>query len=183
MKKLKANLLPIKLYGEEVLRRKAEPVDELTDEIREFIADLTRTMYEKDGIGLAAPQVGRSIRIFVVDPFWFNEDSKKNPIVLINPEFKEFDGETTLEEGCLSLPNIYAKVTRAQKVVIEAYNENWEKIHIEAEELFARALQHEFDHLEGILFVDKVPKIKRIAFIKELKQLERRVKEQNFSDN
>jgi len=176
VKRTKTNILPIKIYGEEVLRQVAQPVKEMTDEIRGFITDLTSTMYEKDGVGLAAPQVGRSLRIFVVDPFWFNEDGNKNPYVLINPEFKEFDGEVTMEEGCLSLPNIYAKVNRAQKVVIEGYNENWEKVRIEAEELFARALQHEYDHLEGILFTDKVPKIKRISFLKELKKLEDQVK-------
>jgi peptide deformylase len=175
MRKLKGNILPIKIYGEEVLRKKAKPVAELSDEIKQFIADLTKTMYEKDGVGLAAPQVGRSLRIFVVDPFWFKEGNKKQPFVLINPEFKEFAGEETMEEGCLSLPEIYAKVTRAKKVIIEGYNENWEKIRIEAEDLFARALQHENDHLDGILFVDKVPKLKRISFLKELKKLEQSV--------
>ena len=176
MRKLKGKILPVKIYGEEVLRRKAKPVTELTDELKQFIADLTKTMYEKDGVGLAAPQLGRSVRIFVVDPFWFKEGNKKQPFVLINPEFKEFEGEETMEEGCLSLPDIYAKVTRARKVIIEGYNENWEKIRIEAEDLFARALQHENDHLDGILFVDKVPKLKRISFLKELKKLEQSVK-------
>ena len=175
MKKLKGNILPIKVYGEEVLRLKAKPVTELTDEIRQFIADLTETMYVKDGVGLAAPQVGRSLRIFVVDPFWFQEGNEKNPVILINPEFKEFEGEETMEEGCLSLPDIYAKVTRAERVIIEGYNENWEKVSIEAEDLFARALQHENDHLDGILFIDKVSRIKRISFLKELKKLERSV--------
>ena len=175
MKKLKGNILPIKVYGEEVLRLKAKPVTELTDEIRQFIADLTETMYVKDGVGLAAPQVGRSLRIFVVDPFWFQEGNEKNPVILINPEFKEFEGEETMEEGCLSLPDIYAKVTRAERVIIEGFNENWEKVSIEAEDLFARALQHENDHLDGILFIDKVSRIKRISFLKELKKLERSV--------
>jgi len=79
----------------------------------------------------------------------------------------------------LSLPNVYAKVTRAQKVIIEGFNEKWEKIHIEAEDLFARALQHEYDHLEGILFVDRVPKLKRITFLKQLKQLENQIKQKD----
>ncbi|MFC1887489.1 peptide deformylase [Candidatus Cloacimonadota bacterium] len=175
MKKLKGKILPIKIYGEEVLRLKSEPVIELNDEIRQFIADLTETMYKKDGVGLAAPQVGRSLRIFVVDPFWFQEGNKKDPLILINPEFIEFEGEESLEEGCLSLPDIYAKVNRAQKVIIEGFNENWEKVRIEAEDLFARALQHENDHLDGILFIDRVPKLKRIPFLKDLKQLEQKV--------
>jgi len=179
MKKVKGNVLPVKLYGEDVLRKKAEPVSEITDEIIQIIADLTTTMYVKDGVGLAAPQIGVSKRIFVVDPFWFNEGNNKEPYILINPEFIEFDGEESLEEGCLSLPNVYAKVTRAQKVIIEGFNEKWEKIHIEAEDLFARALQHEYDHLEGILFVDRVPKLKRITFLKQLKQLENQIKQKD----
>jgi peptide deformylase len=176
VKKLKGNILPIKIYGEQVLRNIAEPVVELDDELRQFIADLTETMYEKDGVGLAAPQLGRSLRIFVVDTFWFQEGNKKYPIILINPEFIEFEGEESLEEGCLSLPEIYANVVRAKKVIIKGFNENWEKVRIEAEDLFARALQHEFDHLEGILFVDRVSKLKRLTFLKELKKLEQSVK-------
>jgi len=183
MKKVKGNLLSVKLYGEEVLRKEAKPVAELTGEIRQFIADLTTTMYEKDGVGLAAPQVGRSLRIFVVDPFWFKEGHKKNPYIFINPELKEFEGEESLEEGCLSLPDIFARVIRAQMVVIEGFNENWEKVRIVAEDLFARALQHEYDHLEGILFIDRVPKLKRISFIKQLKQLENQVQENRLSND
>jgi len=183
MKKLKGKILPVKLYGEEVLRKKSESVKELTEEIKQFIVDLTETMYEKDGVGLAAPQVGRSLRIFVIDPFWFKENGKKNPFVLINPEFIEFEGEISMEEGCLSLPNIYAKVVRAEKVIIEGYNQNWEKVKIEADDLFARALQHEYDHLEGILFVDKVPKLKRIPFLKELKKLEQQVKNSDLNNS
>jgi len=171
MKRKKPDLLPIRIYGDETLRKTAKPVAKITTEIREFIDDLVYTMYEKDGVGLAAPQVGRSLRIFVVDPFWFQEGGEKNPVVLVNPEFLEFEGQVESEEGCLSLPEIYETVMRAKKATIEGLNENGDKVHYEAEGLFARALQHENDHLDGILFTDKVPKLKKILLRKKLNEL------------
>lgn len=173
MKKLKGKILPIRVYGDTTLRKVAKPVEKITEEIEQFIEDLTVTMYEKDGVGLAAPQVGRSLRIFVVDPFFYTEDNGKNPIVFINPKFIEFSGEDTKEEGCLSLPEIFGKVTRAEKVIIEGYDKELKKIRYEADELFARCLQHENDHLDGILFIDKVSKIKRVSVLKHLKKLEK----------
>jgi len=171
MKKRKPNSLPIRLYGDKTLRKISEPVTEFTDEIKEFIEDLVYTMYEKDGVGLAAPQVGRSLRIFVVDPFWFNDENKKNPLVFVNPKFIEFEGDLESDEGCLSLPAIFEPVKRAEKVVIEGLNEKGEKVRFEANGLFARALQHEFDHLDGILFIDKIPKLKRVFLKKKLNDL------------
>ena len=173
MKNRKPNNLHIRLYGDKTLREVAKPVTEFTDDVKNFIEDLVFTMYEKDGVGLAAPQVGRSLRIFVVDPFWFNEGGTKNPLVLVNPEFKEFHGEIESDEGCLSLPKIFEPVQRAESVIIEALNEKGKKVRYEADGLFARALQHEFDHLEGILFIDKIPKLKRIFLKKKLHDLQR----------
>lgn len=173
MKSRTPNNLHIRLYGDKTLREVAKPVTEFTNDINNFIADLVFTMYEKDGVGLAAPQVGRSLCIFVVDPFWFNEDGKKNPLVLVNPEFKEFHGDVESEEGCLSLPRIFEPVQRAESVIIEALNEKGKKVRHEADGLFARALQHEFDHLDGILFIDKIPKLKRIFLKKKLHDLQR----------
>ena len=173
MKNRKPNNLHIRLYGDKTLREVAKPVTEFTDDVNNFIADLVFTMYEKDGVGLAAPQVGRSLRVFVVDPFWFNEEGKKNPLVLVNPEFIEFQGDVESEEGCLSVPNIFEPVQRAEKVIIEGLNENGKKVRYEAEGLFARALQHEFDHLDGILFIDKVPKLRRMFLKKKLNDLQR----------
>jgi peptide deformylase len=172
MKKRKPEILPIRIYGDKVLRRKADPVAEITSEIKDFLEDLTLTMYETDGVGLAAPQVGVSKRIFVVDAFWFKEGGKKNPVILINPEFTEFEGMAEAEEGCLSLPDIYEKVTRASKVKIRGLNPAGEMVSYEADGLFARALQHEYDHLDGILFVDKISKLKKIVLKKKLKELE-----------
>ena len=172
MKNQKPNNLHIRLYCDKTLREVAKPVMEFTDEVKDFITDLIFTMYEKDGVGLAAPQVGKSLRIFVVDPLWFNEDGKKNPLVLVNPEFKEFQGEVESDEGCLSLPKIFEPVQRAKSVVIEALNEKGKKVSYEADGLFARALQHEYDHLDGILFVDKIPKLKRIFLKKKLHDIQ-----------
>ncbi len=181
MKKRKAEILPIRIYGDKTLREVAEPVDEITEDIQEFIEDLTYTMYEKDGVGLAAPQVGRSLRIFVIDPFWFKEGGKKNPIVLINPEFIEFKGEVDSEEGCLSLPEIYDKVKRADKVVIKGLNEKGKEVKYDAEGLFSRSLQHEFDHLEGVLFIDKIPKLKKIVHMKKLSDLKKTTDENGIN--
>lgn len=169
--KRKTKLLPIRLYGDKILRQKAKKVSEFTPEINEFIADLVFTMYEKDGVGLAAPQVGRSLRIFVVDPFWFQEDQKKNPIVLVNPEFIKFEGQVTSDEGCLSFPDIFETVNRAEKAIIKGQNEKGEIVKFDADGLFSRAVQHEYDHLEGILFIDKIPKLRKLMITKKLKDL------------
>ncbi len=184
MNKRKSKILPVRIYGDGTLRKISEPVGEITEEIRQLIDDLIRTMYEKDGVGLSAPQVGRPLRIFVVDPFWFREGNKKQPFVFINPEFEEFEGTQTNEEGCLSLPGIFEKVHRAERVILNALNENGEKIKLETDGLFSRALQHENDHLDGILFVDKVPKMKKIFLKKKLREMERTTDENgvNFGD-
>ena len=172
MNKRKTKILPVRIYGDETLRIFSEPVNKITTEISQFIEDLTKTMYEKDGVGLAAPQVGRPLRLFVIDPYWFREGNKKKPFVFINPEFVEFEGTQTNEEGCLSLPGIFEKVNRAERVIINALNEKGEEIQLETEGLFSRALQHENDHLDGILFVDKVPKMRKIFIKKKLRKLE-----------
>ena len=110
MKAKKVKILPVRIYGDETLRKVAKPVVEFDDKLRDFVADLTATMYKKDGVGLAAPQVGISLRIFVVDPDWFREGAQKNPHIFINPEFKEFVDSAVNEEGCLSLPGIFEKI-------------------------------------------------------------------------
>lgn len=167
--KTKPRKLPVRVIGDKVLRQKAVPVKEDSEELQEFINDLKYTMYEDDGVGLAAPQVGRSERIFVVDPYWYREGHSKKTLVFINPEFIEFSGEEIDDEGCLSVPGIFAKVPRAEKVIIEGLNEKFEKVRYEAEGFFARSLQHENDHLDGILFIDKISPIKRMTFNKKIK--------------
>ena len=136
--------------GKEALRSHAKEVTEVTPRIRELIDDMFDTMYEANGVGLAAPQVGIRKRIVVVDV------TGEDPVALINPVILEKDGEQTGYEGCLSVPGKTGIVTRANHVIVEAYNENMEKFTIEAEELMARALQHEIDHLDGVMYVDLV---------------------------
>ncbi|MBQ6637494.1 MAG: peptide deformylase [Lachnospiraceae bacterium] len=140
----------IRTLGEDVLRAKAKEVTEVTPRIRELIDDMFETMYEANGVGLAAPQVGVRKRIVVVDV------TGEDPVALINPVILKSDGEQTGYEGCLSVPGKTGIVTRANHVIVEAYNENMEKFTIEAEELMARALQHEIDHLDGVMYVDLV---------------------------
>lgn len=169
----KSELLDIHIIGDKILREKAKKVESIDKSLKEYIDKLIETMYEKDGVGLAAPQTGRSLRIFVVDPYWSLEGKEKKPNVFINPEFISFEGEEEGEEGCLSVPDIYEKVIRAKKVKITARDENFEKFTLEAEGFFARVIQHEYDHLEGILFVDKIPTLRKIFLKKKLKELEK----------
>jgi len=163
-------LLPVRIYGDNILRVPGEPVKEITAELKQFIEDLKHTMYIKDGVGLAAPQVGVSLRIFVIDPTWARE-GKKNPVVLINPEIKEMHGITTYDEGCLSLPGIYEEVERAKTIKIIGKNEKWENVEYNKNGLFAIVAQHEFDHLNGILFIDRLSKFTRLKLTPFLKRL------------
>lgn len=168
----KTTLLPVRIYGDKVLRQIAEPVEKIDDELKQFLKDLVFTMYKRDGVGLAAPQVGVSLRIFVIDPFWSREENKKEPIILINPEIIEKQGEQICEEGCLSVPDIYEKVTRFNKIKVRYQNENGEHFEIDAEEYVADVIQHEYDHLDGVLFVDKLSKIRLIPLKPKLRKLQ-----------
>ena len=157
-------ILEIKEYGEPVLREKALPVKEITPGILNFIKDMAETMYADSGVGLAAPQVGVSKRIIILDG---EEDGL---IVLINPVIVKSEGEVVEEEGCLSIPGIYSQVRRSSKVTVKALNENGDPIEITKEGLTARALQHEIDHLDGILFIDRIGRLKRTILLKKLKK-------------
>lgn len=159
-------MLEIKEYGESILREKSLPVKEITPEILNLIRDMAETMYATSGVGLAAPQIGVSKRIMVIDG---EEDGL---IVLINPIIVKSEGEAIEEEGCLSIPEVYSKVKRSLKVTVKALNENGEPIELTKEGLIARALQHELDHLEGILFIDRIGKLKRQILLDKLKKKE-----------
>ncbi len=139
----------IRIRGDEVLRKKCREVTEMTPRLRELVDDMLDTMYEADGVGLAAPQVGILKRIVVIDV-------GDGGIVFINPEILESSGEQTGDEGCLSVPGKCGTVTRPNYVRVKALDENMEPFEMEGEELFARAVCHECDHLEGILYTDKV---------------------------
>lgn len=140
----------IRELGDEVLNKKCKEVKEMTPRIRSLIDDMLDTMYEANGVGLAAPQVGILKRIVVIDV------TGEDPYVLINPRIIETSGEQTGHEGCLSVPGKSGIVTRPNYVKAVAYNENMEQYEIEGTELLARAICHELDHLDGKLYVDKV---------------------------
>lgn len=139
----------IRLDGDEILTKKCRVVKEITPRQEELINDMIETMYDADGVGLAAPQVGVLRRIAVIDV-------GEGPIVLVNPEVIEADGEQTGQEGCLSVPGKVGIVTRPNHVKVKAYNEKMEEFEIEGEELLARALVHEIDHLDGHVYTEIV---------------------------
>lgn len=152
----------IELLGAPVLRRKAEPVDEITDEIRALVRDMFDTMYHAEGVGLAAPQVGISSRITVLDVPAEEDDEPRTILTLINPVIVEASDETEKGmEGCLSIPGIEESVTRPARVAVSASTLEGDDLRIEAEGLLARALQHEVDHLDGVLFLDRISTLKR----------------------
>ena len=140
----------IRVDGDEILRQPCKPVKAMTPRISELIDDMFDTMYEAGGVGLAAPQVGVLRRIVVIDVM------DENPLVLINPEIVEQDGEQIGEEGCLSLPGLSGEVARPERVVCKALDRNMEPITVEGTELLARCICHELDHLDGVLYKDLV---------------------------
>lgn len=142
----------IRTIGDEILAHNTKPVKKITPRISMLIGDMLDTMYEASGVGLAAPQVGILKQIVVIDV----TEEGNSPIILINPEIIELSGEQTGQEACLSVPGKSGIVTRANYAKVKAYNERMEEIIVEGEELLARALQHEIDHLSGTLYVSKV---------------------------
>ncbi len=147
-------LLPLHLLGSPVLRERSADVAEVDDRVRAFIANLFETMDAEQGAGLAANQVGVAERIAVVD-------ANGDRFAMVNPRIVESTGAQTGEEGCLSIPDVFADVTRAERVVIEALDEQGQPYRKEATGLAARAIQHEIDHLDGVLFIDKLGPIRR----------------------
>ena len=163
-------ILPIKIYGSEVLRRKTEAIGELTDDIRELISGMRDSLYYHQGIGLAANQVGVSKQLFVVD-------SGEGLKVFINPRIKERDIAVTAEEGCLSLPEIYVEIPRSRSILLEYMDEEGKEKTLEADGLLARVIQHECDHLDGMMTVDHAGFLARKMLKNKLRKLEKRVRE------
>ncbi len=141
----------IREEGDEILKKKSREIEEIDDRTLELLEDMVETMHKYNGVGLAAVQVGVLKRAIVIDLY-----DDKGPIKLINPVIIKEEGEQEVEEGCLSFPNKYAKLIRPAKVTVEALNEKGKKVKINAKELLAQALSHEIDHLNGIVFVDKM---------------------------
>ena len=163
--------LNIVTYPDTCLRLKANPVLGIDDEVRMLIDDMAETMYAASGIGLAANQVDKLIRVAVIDLDYMQ--GKSNLIVLVNPQIIEKEGEITTEEGCLSFPKIYAPVRRPERVVLSAYDLSGEEKTYQLSGLFARAAQHELDHLDGVLFIDHLSPANRLAIKDDLAALER----------
>lgn len=158
-------ILEIRKYPDEVLKEKSEKITNIDATLQKLIDDMIETMYKANGIGLAAPQVGISKRLIVVDTS--PRDEKQSLIVLINPEILEYEGEILSEEGCLSLPGFITRLNRNEKVFVKGMDRKGRELEIEAEGLLARALQHEIDHLEGKLLIDRISPLKRELFRKK----------------
>ena len=173
-------ILPIRVYGDGVLREVTEDVKANSQELQELIDNMIETMHAAEGIGLAAPQVGRRERIFVVDvtptfddpaeleAFW------RQPMVFINPEITwESDDEEEFEEGCLSIPDIREVVVRPKQIRMSYLDRKFQPQEIEADDILARVLQHEFDHLEGVLFIDHISPFRRRLLRRRLREIAR----------
>jgi peptide deformylase len=162
---------PILKYGDAPLHQRAAEVEQITPDIDRLIADLTETMYAAPGIGLAAPQVGVSLRIFVVDLSMGRD--RNGLIAVVNPEFVTREGMQLEEEGCLSVPGFNATVVRPGRAVIKGLDRTGQPFEREGTELMARAFQHEMDHLDGTLFVDRLRGIKRDLIVTRIRKLTR----------
>ena len=158
-------VLKVRKYGDPALRRSASPIGEVTPEVRKIIADMTETMYDEVGIGLAAPQVGIALRLIVI-----SDEEGRGVQALLNPAIVDRSGEVTGEEGCLSIPGVFAPVTRAARVTVQARSVDGKPLTIEARGLRARVLQHEIDHLDGVLFIDRVDPMVRDRIKRKIKK-------------
>jgi peptide deformylase len=155
-------------YPNDILARKSEPISEITPEIRELADDMVRIMYENNGIGLAAPQVGINQRIITVDVS--GPEKREDLRILVNPEIVSKEGETETEEGCLSVIDYRARVKRSAQVRARATDLEGEEVDIDADDIMAVCLQHEIDHLDGILFIDHISRLKRTMYEKKLEK-------------
>jgi len=162
--------LDIVIYPDDPLMRPAEPYTKFGAQVRRLAEDMFDAMYRYDGVGLAGPQVGRSKRIFVLD------DREGTKMCLVNPEIIEVDGSATSDEGCLSLPELYAPVARATQIFVRAQDENGDPLGFEAHDFLARIIQHETDHLDGVCFVDRLDILTRQHALQEWEEIRSRLK-------
>lgn len=164
-------ILPITKYGASVLRAKAKEVAEVTPEIRKIVEDMFESMYAARGIGLAAPQIGLSQQIIVLDGSPHYEDCEK--IALVNPVILENKGEDVMTEGCLSVPGLEGDVARATELVVQGLDLSGKQIEIKAKGMQARIFQHEIDHINGMLYIDRVSPLARTMMQSKLKKLQK----------
>jgi peptide deformylase len=181
--------LPVVKYGHPVLRQKGARIESITSEIKKLIADLLATMHASKGVGLAAQQIGKALQLTVIDvreakdrPSWLERNGKPAdvndfmPLVLINPEIKPFGDPIAGGEGCLSFPEIFAEITRPGSVVVTALNEKGKPVEFRCGGLLARVIQHEVDHLNGILFIDRMSAATKRELKPQLEDLQARTK-------
>jgi peptide deformylase len=164
-------IYPIVKFPDPILQQPAEPVTVFDAELRKLVDDMFTSMYDAQGIGLAAPQIGISKRLTVIDLSFQKKPEEK--IVLINPEVIEIKGKQVEEEGCLSLPEIRDRVVRAAEVKVRAQDADGKPIEVEGTELLARAMQHEIDHLDGILFIFRLSRLKRDLQLRKIRKLQK----------
>ncbi len=170
-KKFAGKVHTVVKWPEPVLAKRGEAVTEFGAELKTLVEEMFESMYAAQGIGLAAPQIAISKRIAVVD-LSFNKEVK-DKIALVNPEIVEMTGRQVEEEGCLSLPDIREKVQRAQRVKVRAQTVTGEWFEVEGDELLARALQHEIDHLDGVLFIDRLSRLKREMVLRKIRKMQK----------
>ena len=161
-------LLEIKTFPNPILKKIAEEVKVITPELVQLSKDMIETMYAKSGVGLAAPQIGKSIRLIVMDC----SDERNKPVVFFNPVVKDGLGKMVDTEGCLSVPGVEAKVQRFAEIIMTGQNEKGEQVAIPASELYCRCFQHEIDHLNGVLFIDKLSPLQKFKVRKLIQDLE-----------
>jgi peptide deformylase len=162
---------PVLVYGNSVLRKRAKPVTSVSPALKRLADEMLESMYASNGIGLAAPQIGESVRLIVVD---VGGEEKRDPRVFFNPEIVSSSGEAVAEEGCLSVPDVWADVTRPETITLKALDYDGKPVELKnLDGLLARCIQHEIDHLEGVLFVDKISATDRLMNEPKLKKMAR----------
>ncbi len=171
---MKGRGVDIRTYGDQVLRQKTKPVEKIDEEIIQLIADMKKTMLEKEGLGLAANQIGVQLSVIAVNPRGAGID--QDPFVVINPELVKSSGEIEREEGCLSVPGINEVVVRPAKVTVRGLNEEGKPIEINAEGLLARVFIHELDHINGVFFVNRLGNTRFELLKNKLKEIEQNKK-------
>ncbi|MBN2722775.1 MAG: peptide deformylase [Deltaproteobacteria bacterium] len=162
------SILPIVKYPEPVLMERSSEVDKITDDLRSFISDMEDTLYASEGVGLAAVQVNKPIRIFVIDPTFAGGTEEDDTIIFINPEIIHTEGEVREEEGCLSFPGVFVPIKRFKKCTVKATDLNGNEFTMEGTGLLSRAFQHETDHLNGKLIIDHIGPLKKKLALRRL---------------
>jgi len=166
------NIMPLVLLPDPLLRTVSRPVEGVDDRIRRLADDMIATMYDAPGIGLAGIQVGVPLRLFVLDIS--RDEEARDPRVFVNPQIVQRSDETALhEEGCLSIPEYYAEVERPARLTVQALDRDGQPFELEADGLLARVIQHEYDHLDGVLFIDHLSKLKRDMVVRKFRKLAR----------